>query len=1052
MSTHRPPTFQEIIMRLERYWAEHGCIIWQPYSEKVGAGTMNPATVLRVLGPEPWNVAYAEPSFRADDGRYGENPNRMQMHTQYQVILKPDPGNPQELYLGSLDAIGIDRRQHDIRFVEDNWASPALGAWGLGWEVWLDGLEITQFTYFQQAGGMTLEPVSVELTYGLERIAMYLQGVREVWQITWDGRRSYGDIYLQQEIEYCTYNFELADVERLKQMYNLYEAEGKSAIAAGLVIPAHDYILRCSQTFNLLDARGAVGVTERASYFGRMRDMARLVSDLYAEQRMRMEYPFLEEEGQRSEGQRSEGQRAEVRGSEVGAVGLVEAELLLEIGCEELPVDDVVAGIEQLRVAAPKLLDEARLAHGAVRVTGTPRRLVVYVEKLVGRQADEELVFRGPPANRAQDADGQWTQAALGFARGRGVPVESLQVREADGGRYVFAVQQVAGKSAAEILPELLVKLISGIRFEKSMRWDSDGVAFSRPIRWFVALFGEHVVPFSYAKAHSGRTSRGLRSLNSPEIAIPSAASYFDLMAQHGIVVDREQRQQLIREQLAAAAASVGGVVSDEPALLDEVTDLVEQPAAILGSFEQRYLSLPADVLTTVMKKHQRYFPVVRSVKGESVKVSGVRVSGGDAQGANMTPDTRTHDTLLPYFITVANGAPRDPAVVRAGNEGVIRARYADAAFFVEHDRRQPLADFTPRLATLTFQEQLGSMLDKVRRLERLTPWVAAQLGLSPQETATAVRAAGLCKSDLATSMVVEMTSLQGIMGREYAMSSGEPPAVAQAIFEHYLPRSSGDRRPASLAGLAVGLANRLDSIAGLFAVGLEPSGSADPFGLRRDALGIVQNLAEAALSFSVRDGIAQAARLLPELARSAPPGGFAQTGQSGTGQAQDKAVAFIAGRLENWLRDLGYPYDVVQAVLAERGDDPAAARQTVAALAGVVAQPDWPAVLTAYARCKRIVRKLPEQYPLDVTADPEPATQALLAAYQAVAPAVKAAGDVAALDAALHALVGPINAFFDQVLVMAEDEALRRARLGLVQHIAALPDGIADLAWLQGF
>ncbi len=1034
MSTHRPPTFQEIIMRLERYWAERGCIIWQPYSEKVGAGTMNPATVLRVLGPEPWNVAYAEPSFRADDGRYGENPNRMQMHTQYQVILKPDPGNPQELYLGSLDAIGIDRRKHDIRFVEDNWASPALGAWGLGWEVWLDGMEITQFTYFQQAGGMTLEPVSVELTYGLERIAMFLQGVREVWQITWDGRRSYGDIYLQQEIEYCKYNFELADVERLKQMYNLYEAEGKSAIAAGLVIPAHDYILRCSQTFNLLDARGAVGVTERASYFGRMRDMARLVSDLYAEQRMRLEYPFLEEE-------QVAGGMLQVAGSEVEgdlyAVG--EADLVLEIGCEELPVDDVVSGIGQLQTAAPKLLDEARLAHGAVRVTGTPRRLVVYVEKLAGRQADEELVFRGPPANRAQDADGQWTQAAIGFARSRGVAVDNLELREADGGRYVFAVQQVAGKAAAEILPDLLGRLVAGIRFEKSMRWASDGIAFSRPIRWFVALFGEHVVPFSYAKAHSGRISRGLRSLNSPDIAIASAADYFDAMARNGIVVDRAQRQQLIREQIAAAAASVGGVASDDPALLDEVTDLVEQPAAILGSFEQRYLSLPADVLTKVMQKHQRYFPVVgapqRRVDWETGKLvlGEAATRAGDSTNLPISQSTN----LLPYFITVANGQPSDAAVVRAGNEGVIRARYADAAFFVEHDRRQPLEAFTPRLATLTFQEQLGSMLDKVRRLERLTPWVAARLGLSPEETATAVRAASLCKSDLATSMVVEMTSLQGIMGREYALSSGEAPAVAQAIFEHYLPRSSGDKRPASLAGLAVGLANRLDSIAGLFAVGLDPSGSADPFGLRRDALGIVQNLAEAGLSFSVHEGVAEASRLLPVPA---------------TQQAQNKAVAFIAGRLENWLRDEGYPYDVVQAVLAERGDDPAVARGTVAALAGVVVQPDWPAVLTAYARCKRIVRKLPDQYPLDVTADPEPATQALLAAYQAAAPSVQAARDVAALDAALHALVGPINTFFDRVLVMAEDEALRRARLGLVQHIAALPDGIADLALLQGF
>ncbi len=258
MSTTKPLSFQEVIMRLQEYWAAQGCLVWQPYSEKVGAGTANPATVLRVLGPEPWNVAYAEPSYRPDDGRYAENPNRMQMHTQFQVILKPAPENSQELYLRSLEAIGIDRDQHDIRFVEDNWESPALGAWGLGWEVWLDGLEITQYTYFQQAGGYPLEPVPIEYTYGLERIVMYLQGVKEVWQIDWDGHRTYGDVLKLPEIEHCKYDFEIADVGRLKAMYELFEAEAKSCLAHRLVIPAHDYVLRCSHTFNLLDARGSL--------------------------------------------------------------------------------------------------------------------------------------------------------------------------------------------------------------------------------------------------------------------------------------------------------------------------------------------------------------------------------------------------------------------------------------------------------------------------------------------------------------------------------------------------------------------------------------------------------------------------------------------------------------------------------------------------------------------------------------------------------------------------------------------------------------------------
>jgi glycyl-tRNA synthetase len=275
----KPLDFQSLIITLQNFWNENGCLIWQPYHTEVGAGTMNPGTVLRVLGPEPWNVAYVEPSIRPDDGRYGENPNRFYQHLQYQVILKPDPGNPQELYLQSLVAMGIDPQKHDIRFVEDNWAQPAISAWGLGWEVWLDGLEITQFTYFQQVGGQTLDPVAVELTYGLERIAMATQGVRDFRDIRWNESMTYGDVYLQNEQESSKYAFELADVERLKQMFDLYEAEAEVCLENQQVLPAHDYVLKCSHTFNILDTRGAVGVTERAAYFRRMRGLSRQVAE-----------------------------------------------------------------------------------------------------------------------------------------------------------------------------------------------------------------------------------------------------------------------------------------------------------------------------------------------------------------------------------------------------------------------------------------------------------------------------------------------------------------------------------------------------------------------------------------------------------------------------------------------------------------------------------------------------------------------------------------------------------------------------------------------------
>ncbi len=285
-----------MINALQEYWAGQGCLIWQPYYAQVGAGTMNPATFLRVLGPEPWHVGYVEPSVRPDDGRYGHNPNRLQMHYQYQVILKPDPGNPQELYLHSLEAMGIDVRKHDIRFVEDNWESPALGAWGLGWEVWLDGLEITQFTYFQQAGKLELFPVSVEITYGLERITMPLQGVRNFKAIQWSPQLTFGDVNLQGEYEHSKYYFEVADVDRTRQLYELNQAEMNNALEAGLVLPAYDHLLKLSHLFNVMDTRGAIGVTERAQFFRDMRNLAGKVAEMYVAGREELDFPWLEKD------------------------------------------------------------------------------------------------------------------------------------------------------------------------------------------------------------------------------------------------------------------------------------------------------------------------------------------------------------------------------------------------------------------------------------------------------------------------------------------------------------------------------------------------------------------------------------------------------------------------------------------------------------------------------------------------------------------------------------------------------------------------------------
>ena len=991
-------TFQDAILRLHDYWASQGCLIWQPYNTEVGAGTMNPATFLRVLGPEPWNVGYVEPSVRPDDSRYGENPNRMQMHTQYQVILKPDPGNPQELYLGSLEALGIDRAAHDIRFVEDNWESPALGAWGLGWEVWLDGLEITQFTYFQQAGGFTLDPVAVEITYGLERILMALQGVTHFKDILYAPGLTYGEVLGENEYEMSVYNLDAADVERVAQLFDLYEAEARMLLAQGLPIPAYAYVLKTSHTFNILDARGAIGVTERARYFARMRALARDVAALWLQKREEAGFPL-------------------------GTVAVpdvtpppapawpadAERTFVLEIGTEELPADDVTLAVTQLRERVPALFDELRLAHGPITVEGTPRRLAIIVEAVAPRQRDEERIVRGPPAHIAFDERGEPTQAALGFARAQGVDVSRLQRQTVNGGEYVVAVVREKGRPAGEVLSEALPALLDAITFPKSMRWNRTNVAFSRPIRWLMALLGDEVVPFAYAGLVSGRTGRGLRHVAPEEFEVPSAEAYTELIAQQGIVLSIDKRREQIWEAAQALAAEVGGRVPEEArgALLAEVANLVEAPTPLRGRFEERYLSLPREVLVTVMRKHQRYFPVE------------------DRKGK-----------LLPYFVTVANG-PVDVEAVRQGNEAVIRARYADAEFFWKQDTSRPLESFRPALAGLVFQERLGSMLEKNERLEQLALQLASWLELSDEERAVVERAAHLAKADLVTDMVVEFTGLAGIMGRYYALHSGERPEVAQAIFEHVLPRHAGDHLPESRPGIVLALADRLDSLVGLFGVGLQPKATADPFALRRAALGLVQILVTRDVELDLRPAVEAAAVLQPVPVDD---------------EVQQEVVAFVGRRLEQWLLEQGLPHDAIRAALAARGHTPAMAARTARELAELADSESFRRVLTAYARAKRIVRGQPSQGTVDPALFEQEEERRLWAAYREAAGRIHPSMSVAEFVEAFEPLVKPIDAFFDHVFVMVDDERVRANRLSLLAEIAKLAEGIADLSRLEGF
>ncbi|MCP2164946.1 glycine--tRNA ligase [Goodfellowiella coeruleoviolacea] len=986
---------QDALLALTRYWTDRGCLVVQPFNTEVGAGTLNPATVLRVLGPEPWRVAYVEPSVRPDDARYGENPNRLQTHTQFQVILKPDPGNPQELYLGSLAALGIDVRAHDVRFVEDNWASPALGAWGLGWEVWLDGLEITQFTYFQQAGGLTLDPVSVEITYGVERIMMALQQVDHFKKIAYAPGISYGEAFGQAEYEMSRYYLDDADVAANQRLFEDYAAEARRMLDAGLPVPAHTLVLKCSHTFNVLDARGAISTTERARAFGRMRELAREVAALWAQRREELGHPL---------GTVSAPPAAALpeRLPEVTAP----ATLLFEIGTEELPPAEVSRTVTAVREAVTAKLAASRLAHGEVTVHGTPRRIVVLVAEVAPREPDAERTVRGPRASAAYDAEGQPTRAALGFARGQGVDVGELTRIDVDGVEYVGLVRTDVGRGAVEVLSGLLAEVVGELRADKNMRWNDAKLSFSRPIRWLLALLGDTPVPVVVSSLASGTTTRVHRTAEAPEIEVSTADGYLDLLARHEIDADAAHRRQQIVAGAGMLAAQVGGTVDAEAeaALVDEVTNLVEWPTPVLGGFAPDYLELPAEILTTVMRKHQRYLPV------------------RDAQGA-----------LLPHFVAVANGAC-DEDVVRAGNEAVLRARYEDAAFFWRADLATPLARMKAGLTKLTFAERLGSMADRAERIAELASVLADRVELTETDRATLTRAGELAKFDLGSQMVIELSSLAGVMAREYARRAGEPEAVATALFEMELPRGGGDALPTTTPGALLALADRFDLLVGLFGIGANPTGRSDPFGLRRAALGVVSILR----AFPGLRAITLDAALSSAAAR------LADRGVDVPANALATAREFIVRRYEQQLLDAGHDHRFVNAVLP-LADAPADADQAVAELTDLAGDAEFAELVAALQRVRRIV-------PASTLADydpavlAEPAEQALHRAFAEVRDALggRRVG-LAEFVAAARPLVVPVNEFFDQVLVMAEDETVRAARLGLLASVRDLAAGILD-------
>ena len=1003
---------QDALRRLSDYWTERGCLTWQPFNTEVGAGTMNLATVLRVLGPEPWDVAYVEPSVRPDDSRYGENPNRLQTHTQFQVILKPERGDPQELYLGSLEALGIDLAAHDVRFVEDNWAQPAIGAWGLGWEVWLDGMEITQFTYFQQVGGQDLDPVPVELTYGMERILMAVQGVTHFKDIVYatkaDGTVvTYGEALGQQEYEMSRYYLDDADVETNRSLYESYVSEATRMVEARLPVPAHYFILKSSHAFNVMDARGAISTTERAQAFGTMRRLMRDTAVLWVERRTELGLPLLKE---------TVSEPVELA-SPPAQLPEEPQTFALEIGVEELPPHVLPATIEQVRESVTTLLAASRLEHGAIEVDGTPRRIVLTVQGVAAREPDSVEHRKGPKWAVAFDADGNPSKALAGFMRGQKAELEQIEKVEIGGNEHAAVAFTREGRGALEVLGEIVGQTVSGLRAEKNMRWSDPELSFSRAIRWLVALWGPVVVPVAVSRLVAGRTTYlqrttgGARSATRSDgvplgwVDVGTADDLAPTVSGGSIDLYTASRREAVVEQAVALASGVGGFVDieGESDLVDEITNLVEDPHGVIGGFDPRYLELPDRVLVTVMRKHQRYLPV-----------------------------RDTDGVLMPHFVTMANGLCDDDAV-RAGNESVLRARYEDALFFWNADlKTESVESFVPGLEALTFEHRLGSVGQRARRIADVAAALAGSVGLPEADRATLHRAGQLAKFDLSTQMVVEMSSLAGFVAREYAARKGEPQAVADALAQMEMPQTASGELPSGVPGALLAVADRADLLAAMFALGAKPTGSSDPYGLRRAALGLARILRAHA------DG--PLAGLTVTGALDAAAARLREQGIDVSEASTQAAVEFVVARFAQLLRDEGRSADVVAAVLPA-ADRPAVADAHAAALAELAGDEGFRRLVEAFVRIARIV-------PAGTGSDYDPGVltePAEIALHEAVT-GLRPLSDLPSFATDARFLVEPITRFFDDILVMADDEGLRAARLGLLASVLALAP--AGLDW----
>lgn len=979
-------TFEQIIERLNTFWVKQNCIIHQGYDLEVGAGIFNPATFLHCLGKEPYRAAYIESCRRPKDRR---DKDRLQISHQYQVIIKPPPTDTRTLYLQSLLGLNLDMKKSDIRFVHNDWEISSLGVSGLGWKVWCNGMEITQFTYLQTVGDIALKPISVEITYDLEKLALFLQNKTAVFDIQYNHLFTLRDLFLQNEVEWSHYHLTEASVPMWLRHFRDYEQEIKNLIKNNLPIPAYDFVIKASHAFNLLDARGAICYTQRNSYIRKIRDLTHLVAKAIISRQVCLTTPSISTKSitQKNPCFNPKSTR----------------DFLLEIGSEQLPASFVPIGCLYLEKTMRNLLEASALEFEELQVFGTPQRLSILVKSLVEGTESVKEQIKGPSITVAFDKKGNLTKEGKGFLQACNIAfctlaevlqeeTQNLYFIPINGVQYLIATVYVKGSSTYALLQKKLPSLIMNIDFPKKMYWEDSSIKYARPIRWILALFGTQVISFNLGRIQSGNLSFGHFQLKPACFEIKHPKYYLSDLKSHYVLADIEERKQCIEKQIKVLEHQIKGYAIEQNKVLPEVLHLTEWPTLILGFFDAKFLRIPQEILISQIIKHLKYFPI-----------------------------TDRHGQLMNAFIITIDNQPN--LTIQLGNEKELLFRLSNRIVLYEKEVHIPLELSYYKLQEISYQQNCKNLWNKVERLILIATTFQQYLKVS--EYAHVQRAALLSKSDFCSALVDESPDLQGIIGKHYALAQNEQHQVAVALEEQWMPRSTYDV-PKTPTGIILSLSDKIDDLLSFY------STSRDLYPLRKQAVGIIRILLKNKMSCNLQALLLKACQAFPIINKK---------------KATQVIISFINTRKKLTFEELGFRKDEIDAIAKISPYDPFDQLCRLEAFYSFrKSQKNFSCLIKTYKRIKGYIQHDSPtfQQKLMIESAEKKILQEYILIHKRWPKFLQQKQYLEALKS-LTELQKPLEEFFKTVIILTDDLVLRGNRIAFLKKLIKLFESLID-------